>query len=267
MWRWRNFALNRLVRRRWTRETGIVTALFTAPAISDAAFLQPEGTSQVITANGVSGFSRSFDGAGRIRRTGTFSKTSLDLHASYGVTETVTFVAVTSMDRLVTKFANDPGSHISWNAMAGLRVPLWQEGGAIVSVQGLVGAGREMQGSGLMAEARLMAGHNLSVAGVPGFADVQLAVRKVAPGARPELRFDTTLGLKPHESVMLLVQGFTAYGLAHAGQKRSLRVKAQLGVVWHAGETWSVQANVFHTLYGLNTAQEAGATLGLWRRF
>jgi hypothetical protein len=267
MGRWRKFALNRLVRGRWSRKSGIVAALVSAPSATEAAFLQAEGATQLISANSVSGFSREFDANGRIRRSGTFSKTSLDVFATHGLTETVTFVATTSTDRLVTKYASDVGSTISWNAMAGLRVPLWQESGSIVSVQALIGAGREVRGAGMMAEARLMAGHNLAIAEVPGFADIQLAWRQGAPGARPELRFDATLGLKPHERVMFLAQLFTAYGLAHAGQDRSLRVKGQLGLVWHVGETWSVQASVFHTLYGLNSAQETGATLGLWRRF
>ncbi|MGL4439877.1 MAG: hypothetical protein ACRCUE_11430 [Bosea sp. (in: a-proteobacteria)] len=267
MGRWRNLRLNKLVRGRWTRESGVVVALFGAPVASEAAFLQPEGQTQVISANGVSGFSRDFDANGQIRRNNTFSKTSLDVFAMHGLTETITLVAATSTDRITTKYANDPGSDINWNAMAGVRMPLWQQNGSIVSAQALVGAGRETGRSGLMAEARLMAGHNLSVADVPGFADVQLALRQNAPGARPEMRFDATFGLKPHDRVMLLSQLLTAYGLAHAGQKRSLRVKAQLGVVWHAGETWSVQLSGFQTVYGLNAAQEAGATLGLWRRF
>lgn len=267
MGRWRAWSLNGLVRGRWSRESGIVVALFGAPAMSEAAFLQPEGTTQLISANSISGFSRNFDAQGRIRRSNTFSKTSLDVYAAHGLTENLTFVAATSTDRLVTKFANDPGSNINWNAMAGLRMPLWRSDDSIVSVQALAGAGRETGRSGLMAEARLMAGHNLVVGGIPGFADAQLAWRQNAPGARQEIRFDATLGLKPHESVMVLVQVFTAYGMPHAGQERSVRLKAQFGLVWHIGETWSVQASAFHTFYGLNTALETGATLGVWRRF
>jgi hypothetical protein len=247
--------------------TWVAGAFFGTAAASDAAFLQQEGSSQLISNSTVSGFSRDFDAKGRLVRSGTFSKTSLDVFAAHGLTSTITLVGAVSTDRLLPKFATDPGASTTWNAMAGVRAPLWQSDGGIISVQALAGAGSEMRGSGFIAEARLMAGRNLSIGTIPGFMDVQIAWRQNAPGARPELRLDATLGLKPDDRFMLLAQLFAAQGFAHAGQKQSLRVKAQFGVVWHVGETWSVQASAFHTVYGRDTGQEAGATLGVWRRF
>lgn len=267
MGRWRGFKLNRLIRTRWSRESGIVAALAGAPAASEAAFLQPEGTTQLISASSVSSFSRSFDAKGRLKRSATFSKSSLDVHVAHGLTEHISLIATASSDRLTSKFANDPGSAFGWSAMAGLRIPLWQADGGIISAQALAGIGRDVSRGSFVGEARVLAGRNLSIGGVLGFADAQLAWRQNAPGTQPELRFDATLGLKPLERVMVLAQLFSAYGLPDAGQKRSFRVKGQFGLVWHVGETWSVQANGFHTLYGLNTAQETGATLSLWRRF
>lgn len=267
MGRRRIVRLNELVDGCWLRASGILAALLAVPTASQSAFLQPEGTTQLILASGLSSFSRDFDAKGRIVRGNTFSKTSLDVFATHGLTPSLTLVAALSTDRLTPKFANVTGSNATWSGLGGLRMPLWQDGGSIISVQALAGTGREMASTGLMAEARLMAGHNLSFTNVPGFADVQVAWRQNAPGARPEFRFDATLGLKPHEKLMLLAQMFSAYGLSQAGQKRSLRIKAQLGLVWHVGETWSVQVSGFHTVYGLNTAQETGAVLGVWRRF
>lgn len=244
-----------------------MAALFGAPFSAEAAFLNPEGTTEVISTSTVSGFSRGFDAKGRVRRASTFSKTSLDVFMAHGIRENLTLIATVSSDSIRTKFAGDPGSSMSWNALAGVRVPIWGSGERILSAQALVGAGRDAGRSGIMAEARLLAGQNLAVSGMPGFADLQVAMRQNAPGARPELRFDATFGLKPHQRVMLLAQAFTAYGFASSGQRQSWRIKGQLGLVWHGGETWSVQASAFHTLHGVNTALETGASLSLWRRF
>lgn len=245
----------------------MLAALFGAPSASEAAFLQPEGTTQLITTAGMSGILRDFDSKGPAKPNRTVQKTSFDVLLSHGLTDTLTFVATSSKGQLTSMFSREADSSISWTAMAGLRMPLWQSGGSIVSVQALAGAGRDTGRSGLTAEARLMAGHSLTFGSLPGFADVQVAWLQTAPGARPEMRLDATLGFNPHKKLTVLGQVFSAYGFNHDGRKSSLRIKAQLGLVWQFSEAWSVQASGHRTIFGRNAAQQTGAALGLWRRF
>jgi hypothetical protein len=58
-----------------------------------------------------------------------------------------------------------------------------------------------------------------------------------------------------------------AHGFSHAGQPRSLRVKTVPSLAWDSSKTWSIQIGGFTTVYGIDTGQEVGATLAVWRRF
>ncbi len=241
----------------------------TAPC---AAFLQPEGAFQTISATSYSGFSRRYDARGRLQRAATFSKTALDLSASYGLSRTVTLVGEASSDQLAPRYVDERGAALTWSGMAGARLALWQTDDAIISVQVMGGVGRTRTDDnvgrvGFMADARLLAGRNFTLAGLPGFADVQAGYRLAAPGSASELRLDATLGLKPDPAFTLLGQIFTAYSAEQATLPASWRVKAKTSIVWQVSESWFVQAGAFSTLAGRNTAQENGGTLSVWRRF
>ncbi len=62
---------------------GAATLSVEAPA--RAGFLQPEGTTQVITSGSGSRFSRQFDAKGRLRRAATFSKANLETWVQNGL--------------------------------------------------------------------------------------------------------------------------------------------------------------------------------------
>lgn len=236
---------------------------------SQAAFLQDKGTTQFIQSAGISSFSRAFDAKGRLKRASTFSKTALDIFIGHGLTDTISLIGEVSSSRMIPRIltATDVDSGTIWSAMGGIRARLWHDGTSIVSIQALAGGARDTGRDGMVGDIRLLLGHNFTLAGYNGFADLQAGYRQNAPGSRPELRFDTTLGLRLHRDVQIIGQVLTAHGLRHAGQPQSLRVKAALSLAWDVTKTWTIQIGGFTTVYGLNTGQEAGATLAVWRRF
>ncbi len=254
----------------WTRLVAAVASGFAfglATPSAHAGFLQAEGTYQLISTNSISRFSRSFDARGSLKRSAVFSKTSLDIHLSYGFSETLTFISELSSERLLPQIIGDPGAASPWSAMAGPRLQLWRDGPTIVSVQVLAGAGQAIGTSGFAGDVRLLAAHSFAISGQPAFVDAQIGYRQGAPGARSEIRLDGTFGVKPHDNWLLLAQVFAARAMAAQGQPHSLRIKAQISAVWHVGETWSIQTAAFTTFAGINAAQESGLSLGLWRKF
>lgn len=243
-----------------------------APTMTCAAFLQPEGAFQAISSTSYSSFSRRFDAKGRLRRAAAFSKTALDASLSYGLNQNVTLVGEASTDQLSPRFLDDRGAALTWSGLAGARLALWRTDDAVVSVQLLGGVGQTRTDSatgraGAMADARLLMGRNIGMAGLPGFADVQLAYRFAAPGTPSEIRLDATLGAQPSPTVTLLAQSFAAYAVGQGGLPASWRIKAKGSVVWQFSDNWFVQLGAFSTLAGRNAAQENGGTLSLWRRF
>ncbi len=251
----------------WFCVSFVALSATAASAPVQAGFLASEGTTQLISSGAISGFSRSFDPSGRIRRSGTFSKNSFDTHVSHGWNADLTLVGQMSSDRLMPAIINDPGAVASWSALVGARMPIWRGANSIISVQALAGVGREASNIGATGVARLMFGHSLHVINMPAFADLQLGVRFGAPGARHELRFDATFGVKPVEDWLVLAQVFSAFRLEGEGAPSSMRVKTQVSLVWQFSQTWAAQAGAFTTVFGVNSAQESGIVLGLWRRF
>ncbi len=259
----------RLERRHARMPTFAAFLLLAGMLPAKAAFLQDKGATQFIQSAGISSFSRAFDANGRLKRASAFSKTSLDIFVGHGLTEAVSLIGEVSSSRLMPRIltATDVDSGTMWSAMGGIRARLWHDGASIISVQALAGGGRDMGRAGMMGDVRLLLGHNFNLAGYSGFADLQAGYRQTAPGSRPELRFDASFGLRLHPDVQIIGQVLTAHGFSHAGQPRSLRVKTALSLAWDISKTWSIQIGGFTTVYGINTGQEAGATLAVWRRF
>ncbi len=232
-----------------------------------AAFLKPEGEVEIISSSTASGFSRGFDAAGRLRRSAEFSKASLETHVSYGFSESVTLMGEIASDRLQPRIVNDPGERSAWTALAGVRARLWHDGGAVMSAQLMMGPGFGNGRSGFAADARLLGAYSFAILEMPAFVELQLGRRWGAPGTPAELRLDATLGMRPHEDWLVLLQMFAARGDRLGAAPASFRLKSQFSLVWRVASNWSVQAGVFTTVAGINAAQESGLNLALWRRF
>jgi protein XagA len=251
----------------WTAGLCAGLALSCASTPARSGFLLDPGRTLTIASISYGGFSTAFDAAGALRRSAAFTKVTQATHVAYGLTDKVTLIGQLDSDRLLPQFINDPGASTSWSTLGGARLMLWRNDAHVVSVQALAGAGQSFTDMGFSADIRLLTGHSFEIAGMPAFGDLQVGYRHGAPGIRSELRFDATLGMRPHPDWLVLTQVFTAQALASHGLPAATRIKLQSSVVWDFSRHWSLQLGLYTTLFGINSVQENGAMLALWRRF
>ncbi len=119
------------------------------------------------------------------------------------------------------------------------------------------------------AEMRVLYGRNLTLAGLPGFFDGQLAWRQRTGAPANEANLDLTLGLRPQADLMLLLQSFNTVTLGHAGNgyDQTRRYKLQLSAVQQLTPTVSVQIGANKAVGGRNDGNELGGLLALWVGF
>jgi protein XagA len=254
----------------------LLTLAATSPSRA-GAWLQDEGRTQIIFANTTTESSRRFDHKGRTLRADRFSKQETAISVERGWSDQVTLVAGARVqlqsfpvDGVTSRFASGAIS-------GGARIKLWSNGGTVLSVQGTLQASGERSLPGQLrqmdapaeADLRLNLGHGFAVGSWQAFAEVQSAYRWRGGGNRDELRFDTTFGVRPIPSLLLMVQSFstiTAAGRGRIGEGRPRQHKLQPGVVYDLSERWSLQVSAFASVKGRDSIRERGAQVALWRR-
>ncbi len=236
-----------------------------APA--EAGFLQPPGTSQIITVATLGGFDAAFDNAGRLRRAARFAKGAVDTHVSHGWSDKVTLLAQISSESLSPMIVNGGGDYAATLGLVGARWRLATAGETLISLQPMVGYGTSSAGRGAAFDLRVVMGRGLRLADRPAFVEAQIGYRHGLPGQAREWRADVSFGWRPADRWLLLSQLFLAHGLCgKPGMGRS-RAKAQVSVVHEVTASWAVQVGFFTTLAGRQTAMESGFVAGIWRQF
>ena len=116
---------------------------------------------------------------------------------------------------------------------------------------------------------RVLAGMPFAIADFPGFVDVQLGYRFRRDGPPNELRLDMTLGVRPFERLLLMLQSFNivAPAAGAAGYPAMRQHKLQASAVLDFGKAYSVQAGAFTTVAARNARHEYGLISGVWYRF
>ncbi len=255
---------------------GAATLSVEAPA--RAGFLQPEGTTQVITSGSGSRFSRQFDAKGRLRRAATFSKANLETWVQNGLNERLMLVARFGQEGLWPRILND-GAPVSQHSFVegGARVETGRIGDLRLSAQLMGGWRRCACGpDGFTVDARLIAALPFKALDRSGFAEVQAGYRHGGGVERSEFRLDATLGGRPWPDLLLLTQvqlaaaprvGEWRMGEWRQGdQPYAWRVKAEAGAVLDVTRRVSVQLGVFTTLAGRNAARETGVRVAIWTK-
>ncbi len=256
--------------------TVLLTLATTLPSRA-GAWLQDEGRTQIIFANTTTESSRRFGHNGKPLRANRFSKQETLISFERGWSDSVTLLAgarfqlqTFPVDGVTSRFASGAVS-------AGARIKLWSEGGTVLSVQGTLQASGERSLPGQLrrmdapveADLRLNLGHGFAIGSWQAFAEVQTAYRWRGGGNRDELRFDTTLGVRPVPQILLMLQSFstvTAIGRGRAGEGRPRQHKLQPGVVYDLSERWSLQVSAFSSIKGRDSIKERGGQVALWRR-
>ena len=129
--------------------------------------------------------------------------------------------------------------------------------------------------TGWAGEARLNAGRNFSLAGipflasVPGFLDAEVAYRLRTEGPPDEWHGDLTVGFKftpqHHADAPGLHDGLDVDDEPEFPAWRQSTVEAS--VVYALSRAWSIQAGLFSTVWTVRTNNEHGAVLAVWWNF
>jgi len=265
--------------RRHAARLGAALAAWLVAAPAPAAWLEQAGRGQVISTLTYSLSDRRFDGSGDLGGAPDFRKLEFSPYVQYGLTPDAMLVVQPSVQRLSSEraggTARTAGLH---DTEVGMRVPLRRfEDGSIVSVQPLVRLplGYDPDddpalGSGHPdGELRLLGGTKLDLAGLPAFADGQVAYRARLGDPADELRLDLTLGATVAEGWLVLAQGLNTLGVGAAGDRaeKFRSHKLQGSVVRRLAEDLSVQVGALRTVAGARTGRETAVLLSVWWAF
>jgi hypothetical protein len=205
------------------------------------------------------------------------SRFDAQTYVQYGLTDSLTVFGQTAFEH----YALGRPTPNTYNGLdysdLGLRAKLWSTGEWVFSgeaaafIPGAHDAKAPAQegNTGWAGEARLNAGRNLTLAGVPAFVNAELAYRLRTEGPPDEWHGDFTVGFKFTPKVMLMLQDFTTVSMATKNPTfpawRSSVVEAS--VVYALNDTWSVQLGVFSTVWTVKTNSEHGVAVAVWRNF
>ena len=240
------------------------------------AFLQAEGSGQVITTFRHSRADASFDAAGRVQKGGLYTKSELQAYAEYGVTEWMTLVFSPTLQHFSSVSAHPPIYDGLGDSEAGVRIGTLAFGPVVLSAQvgatthgDIAGFGhRRLTGQpGAQADLRVLAGLGFACWAWACFADAQAAFRPASRNAEAQWRVEATLGVRPMPDVLVLVQAFSSIAPATAKAGASQTHKLQLSLVYDFWQRYSVQIGGFAGMQGRNAPREAGIISAFWYRF
>ncbi|RXF74819.1 hypothetical protein [Hansschlegelia zhihuaiae] len=219
-----------------------------------------------------------FDRMGKRQSRGRYEKRELQAFVEYGALEGLTLFGSTALQRIEAK---DGGVHDReglGRSEAGARARLWSQDGWIVSAQASAVIAGAKKGSGLaaigetddQADVRGLVARSFEVFGKPAFLDMGVGYRWRSGDPANEMRIDVTLGIRPIERLLLLVQNFNQIGTGRWKGPYELKQrihKLQGAAIFDLNERWSIFAAAFFTPVGQDCLDERGATVGIGLRF
>lgn len=198
-----------------------------------------------------------------------FERREARLLVEYGLTDRVTLRAKTAYggwqeDGAVPRSARGFGVH-----EAGVRVGLFERGGLVASGEATarVAQGFADEGTVLGGEARLLAGYGFALAERPAFVDAQVGYRWGDGPLLDEAVLDLTVGVRPFDRALLLLQTFSAIATAPEGLRGADRHRAQASLVLDLDERWSLEAGAGTALAGADGLDERSLFAAIWLRF
>jgi protein XagA len=246
--------------------------LLLATGARAGAWLEPPGQGEVILGGTFSDSLRAYDVNGRLAPVSSYKKFELTAYAEYGATEAITLIAVPS----VLDFrARPPGQSYAGMGVleAGARVKLYEIDEWIFSAQASLREATNARsrlfldtGHGLQADARLLIGHNFTILGFPAFSSLEIGYRSPG-GFGHEVRADATLGLRPMDKVLVLLQTFNISAVHISPLYPTRSNKLALSAVYDVTPSIAVQVGGIVGLPGVSTTTERGIISALWYRF
>jgi len=259
---------------RWAT-TAFAIAIMSGQALA-GAWTEDAGHGQIIATGSFSNGDRLFDAQGKLIPVADYRKFDVPVLIEYGVTDWLTLIAAPSL--LATSVgapANEQRTGLGVTEIGG-RVRVWRNQTSVFSVQAVARV-PAMQGAlppgdpdrSFQTDLRALYGHAFEIGGLNGFVNAELAYRVSAGVARDEIRMDVTLGIRPAEDWLVLLQSFNRISASQwdPAARRLAQSKLAASLVYTITPKWSVQFGGFTTVAGTNTLHESGLLAGLWRRF
>lgn len=253
----------------------LMSLLAWCPCARAGAALWPANTGQVIETFTIDESTSAFNASGHLGSVDSWAKSELTSFLEYGATDNVTLVADATLGRVET--GSPSAAHIALEPTEfGARVGVWTSASQVLSVQATLRTPTAPAPSGALfadgdsfgADARLLYSYSFDLFGVNGFSEIQAGYRLNGDQWNGEGHADFTLGLRPAERVLILLQSFGTLSRALPyNPKLEVDDKAQLSLVYDMNSKWSAQMGGFITIAGLNARQERGGILAVWRRF
>lgn len=277
----------------------ITVALFVwgvAQSCLASAWTQKEKSGQFIGSISFYHSSSFFNENGNKTESKPFAKVDLNPFFEYGMTDDLTVGLSPSFQYIQQKQSQDLQANATFAyGEFFLRRKILEYKQLVVSFQPLVklpgwyGGGEEPRFGNrqIDGEARLLAGYGFQwdvaqdgvkrpYAGQYHFVSAEIAYRKHIEDNADELRFDTTLGVRPYPGWLVLGQVFSIFALSD--DKMASRVfenntvgfslvKLQGSMVKQVTDDTSLQVALFKDVWGENTGNGVGGLVSLWYNF
>ena len=260
---------------RWWAAGGALAFIVGAPTVAlGGAWTLPQGTGQLIeTLYGWTGFGSPWGGNPPANQ----SRFDAQTYVQYGLTDSLTVFGETAFEHYsIGQPTPDTYNGLDYSGL-GLRQKLWSTGEWIFSGEATAfipgahdsKAPAEEGNTGWAGEARLNAGRNFALWGVPGFLDAEVAYRLRTEGPPDEWHGDLTVGFKFTPKIMLMLQDYTTVSMntnnpTFPAWRSSV---AEASVVYALNDKWSIQVGVFSTVWTVKTNSQHGAVVAVWWNF
>lgn len=257
------------------RRAAVIALLAVSGPAFGGAWTEPQGHGQVIVTTTASRANDAFDGGGHINSTPRYQKLEAEALVEYGFTDRLTGILGPGFQHIDIAPPADAARTGAGYTEAGARFRFLQGKDWVFSGQGLVrvpgtsntGNPAAIGYTSLEFDARLLFGANLTIAGRPSFANLELAQR-FRDGAPDEFRADATLGVGIAPRWTVVAQSFTVIAESGTATFPAYNYsKVQLSIVYALAKDWSLQLGGFSTVLGHNALQENGLVAGLGYRF
>jgi hypothetical protein len=257
----------------------LAIGLMTSPTAAFAgAWTLDAGQGVAIVTGTLSQSDKAFDGSGNAQPIARYSKNELQALFEFGATNWLTLMLAPSLQHVgIAAPFEATRSGLGYTDI-GARVRLGGGDSWVVSAQTTFRAPGTFDKNNPAAigytdpevDVRALFGYGFNAGAWPAFVDVQVAQRFRLGGPPDEFRADLTLGVRPQDKWLVLLQSFNVIseGAGNAPFFPSYSYsKLQLSAVYSLTPQLSLQLGGYTTYWGQNALQENGLVVGAWYKF
>jgi hypothetical protein len=240
------------------------------------AFNQEEGKGQVIVTGMFSTADQGYDVTGKLTAASRFQKTEANALVEYGFTSWLTGIVKPSL--IDWRLSGAPSAAYTGlgTTEIGAQAQVYRQGPFAFAVQAMAripgapdSANLALQGNTRVEEElRALAGYGFQIGSLSSFVNAEVGYRW-RDGPPSEWHGDFTLGVRPAEKIMLMLQSFNTISAPSTSPifPRNSLSKLQGSVVYDFTKSISGQIGAFESIAGENALKERGVIAAVWYRF